>query len=239
MPLPRTRRPWSTLRTEIRRFLKEPTARFWDDVFLLQLANASVDEYTMLMIAQDEGWMNDTLEASLIANEVKYALPEGTGTVRSVCIVHDPGGNDEIVWPLLRDDRLTRAQAIGSSFSFAADNELPPTYRLVGNLIYLSRPPDRSVTNGLQIEAEFAPPRLVADGDMLDKRFPDVFETLLTYDVTIKALEMLLSQGNNASAAAMLTPLKGTRDNLARAYANLTQRRQKSPTFSRPFSTGA
>jgi hypothetical protein len=218
--------------------LREPTASYWTDATLLVLANLSIDEYVMVMIAQDEGWMNDTFETSLVAGEVKYALPEGTGTIRSVSVVSRPGTSEEIEIALTRNDQLNSDRTIGSEFSFSPENGPRPTYRLVGNLIYLSLAPEAAVTNGLKIEGEFAPARLTGDGSVLDKRFPDVFETLLSYDVAVKAFELLAAQGDS-SATGWASPLKSARDAVAARYFNLVARRQKSRTFSGRFSLGS
>lgn len=228
MALPRIRRPWSTIRSEIRILIRETVEGFWTNADLLVFANLSMDKYVMLMILEDEGWMSDTFQTDLTAGEIKYALPEGTGTVKQVGIVFHPGAPDEYVEYLVRDDKLATGQAVGSEHYFSVENGDRPTFRIVGNLLYLSRPPDRTVVNGLQIEAEFAPARLTGDSSVFDKRFPDVFETMVTYDVAITALEIEAAQGQE-TAAGSAEALKPRRDQLEQIFRELIRVRMKVP----------
>ena len=89
----RARRVWSTMRTEVRRLLRETVAAdsFWTDPELLDYFNHAIDLRVMILADQHEGWVTDTYDADLVANQNEYLIPEGTGRIKRILIVNTEG----------------------------------------------------------------------------------------------------------------------------------------------------
>ena len=194
--MPRARRAWSTMRTELRRLLRETTAAssFWSDASLLDHFNQSMDLRVMQLAEAHEGWMTDTYDIDSIANQSEYAIPEGTGRIKRIMWVTQEG-SATYETPLTRDERFDRP-LYEPGTSNATGRWYKPTYRLKGEYLILEPAPSETVVDAIRIEPESAPARLAADGDKLDLRFPDVTETLLIYDSWDIAMGVEDAQGN-------------------------------------------
>ena len=199
----RARRAWSTLRTEVRRLLRETTAAgsYWPDADLLDYLNHAIDLRVMQLAEQHEGWVTDTYDADLVANQGEYAIPEGTGRIKRVLIVATEG-SASYEMALVRNERWSEGLYETGAAGADPGRGYRPDYRFKGEFVILSPAPTFARTNGLKFEIEGAPARIAADGDKLDLRFPDSMETLLIYDVWDLAMGVEDSQGNDDTANA-------------------------------------
>jgi hypothetical protein len=177
---------------ELRLILHEDTAAdsFWTDAELLAYFNQAMDLRVMEMADAHEGWMTDPYTADLVAGQVNYTLPEGAGRVKRVLIVVTSGSTTR-EYPLRRNQRWSQAATTTNTSGL----DCLPTYRLMGEMLYLDPPYGKAVTGGLKIEVEAAPARLTAGSSTLAQRFPDVAESLLIYDTALIALAVEGSQG--------------------------------------------
>jgi hypothetical protein len=177
---------------EIRLILHEPVAAnsFWTDPELLMYFNMSIDKRVMELADAHEGWVTDGYTADLVAGQNSYTLPEGCGRVKRVLIVRT-SGSTVVETPLIRNQKWSE-RAVTTNVS---GTDCLPTYRLMGEMLYLDPPYGKAITGGLKIEAETAPARLTAGASTLPQRFPDIMETVLEYDTCLLALAAEGSQG--------------------------------------------
>jgi hypothetical protein len=87
------------------------------------------------------------------------------------------------------------------------------------------------------IDAEDAPARLAADGDMIDLSFPDIMETLLVYDTVVLALAMEHSMGNLPEDYT--NQIKEFRDAFEAIFLDYCSDRTEGFVRGRPFRLGA
>jgi hypothetical protein len=224
------------MRSEIRRLLRETTSAtsFWDDTDLLDMFNQVADLRANQMMAVDEGWFTDRLEADIVANQKEYTLPEGTDRVKRILLQFTEGGITRET-PLIRHERWSESMATVSGTATTAGGTLP-TYRLVGELIYLEPPPTVARTNGLVIESESLPARLTVDGSKLSLKFPSLCETLLIYDTWDVALGVEDAQGN--VDGQVRGRLQRFHQKYEAAFLELITSRSNGRHFSTAFSLG-
>lgn len=232
----RARRDWQTQRAELRRLLRETTAAnsYWDDTDLLDYYNQAIDLRTIDLAQANEGWVTDPVQTDIIANQAEYLLPEGTGRVKRVLRVFNPGTNNEVKVPLTRFERWSYPTP---KYSGIGDSRHTPTYRLVGDLLYLEPPPTTSETNGLLLEIDVAPARISLDTDKLDQRFPDIMETLLIYDAWDLALGVELSMGSDVNQAT-IDRLSRFHQKYEARFLDYIETRSFGRVFSLPYSLG-
>lgn len=231
--MPRTRRQWSALRADVRTLLRETTAAtsFWDDPLLLQLFNQSMDMRVMELAEQHEGWVTETWDTNIVSGQGVYTLPEGTGRPKRIAI-RLTDGPTTVEHTLTRAERWSGTLTTGTS-AVGGARGYQPTYRLVGNFIKLEPAPNYSETDGLAIDFEYAPDRLVNDTDELDPSFPDVMESLLIYDTVVLAYELEDAQGQGAPAGLMRA-----RQEFAARFFDYTALRSQGRTFGTPWQQG-
>lgn len=233
--MPRTRRQWSALRTEIRRLLRETdsSTSYWSDALLLDLANQCLDRLFMQLVNADEGWLTSEETQDILEDTREYAIPEGVGRLKRVVIVRDEGGDYEV--PLARDEKW--GSAVHHSDSASLNHGAYPTYRIVGNNVVLEPKPRETITDGLRLEGEAAPPRLTGDSSTLAAGLPtDVMETVLIYDVVVAALAVEASQGDLPETYVNhLVTHKAAIDAQWRDYI---ERRSAGRVFGQPFRLG-
>ncbi len=230
--MPRARRQWTTIRSDIRQILRETdsTTSFWTDAQLLIYANTMIDRRVMQLASLDENWVVDEYETNLVSGQRDYTLPEGTGRVIRVNLVYTQGGQTI-------EREIPRREQIGETVIHGTGNTdiatYYPTYRLQGPLLALEPWPEFALTGGLRIDLEVAPDRLVNDTDYLDRRFPDVFESLLTLDVAIFALAVEHSQGD--SPDNYLNHLRGLQAEYEAIFLDYAQERTQGIVAGRGF----
>lgn len=233
----RARRTWTTMLAEIRRLLRETTASssFWSDALLLDLFNQAIDLRVMDLAEAHEGWVTEITETNTVADQSEYTLPEGTGRVKRILLVFNPGTNNEYSVPLTRAERWSRPVAAKSN-QFGDGGSIG-SYRLVGELLYIEPAPGNSIVNGLRIESEIAPARLTAGSDKLDLAFPDVMETMLIYDTACAALAIEEAQGE-APAGRRTNDLTTLRDRYEVRFMSYIETRSYGRTFSEAYHLG-
>lgn len=185
--MPRARRPWSEIRDEVRLLLRETVAAdsFWSNTDLLTYANQAKDLRDLMLAEQDEGWNTEVFTAPLTSG-VSYDLPEGAGEVKAVRLRTTVGGVTRSSAPLERSEGYANGRIVsGSSPStWWGGRAALPSYRLLESSIELDRPaPNVTGSDLLVIELAGASTRLANDADKLSLRYPDLFETLLIYDI--------------------------------------------------------
>jgi hypothetical protein len=232
--MPRARRQWSLIRADIRNLLRETTAglSFWTDAELLLYANLCQDLRVIQMMETHEGWFTDRFEANLVAGQAEYTVPEGTDRIKRV-LLRFPDENLEI--PLMRHERWSEPVQHTGAMASGTHGSLP-TYRMVGELLFLEPRPTVSRTNGLLIELEGLPARLVDDTSKLDLKFPSMIETLLTMDVWDVAMGVEDAQGNIDPQVA--GRLKAFHQKVESAFAEAVALRTHGRVFSMPFNLG-
>jgi hypothetical protein len=233
----RARRAWSTIRdTDIRPLLRETTAAssYWADSELLLYANLSIDLRAGQMMEYHEGWFVDRFLTNLVANQKEYTLQEGADRIRRILMNFNDGGNSFEV-PLQRLERHSEPVASAGNSSVGGTGVVP-SYRLMGELIYLEPAPTENRTNGLIIECESLPARLTGDADKLDLKFPSLMESLLVYDVVESAMAVEDSQGNvNPEVRGRIAAM---RTQYERMFEAACEQRSFGRSFSTPFYLG-
>lgn len=234
--MPRTRRAWSAIRTDIRTLLRETdsAASFWTNAELLLYFNACIDNRVQQLAVLDEGWVTDQWTADLVANQREYPVPEGAGRIKRVSLKFTLGAST-IEIPLDRDEKWARA-VVHTTGVPGSIEQYRPTYQLQGNLIILEPAPGFALNEALMIDLESAPARLSADGDMLDYRFPDVMETLLIYDTAVMALDVEHAQGNTPEG--YINHIRSFRDKYENVFLEYCSDRTEGRVIGQRFRLG-
>jgi hypothetical protein len=196
----RARREWSAILAEIRLMLRESSAAtsYWTDAQLLLLFNLHMDRRALQLQNAVEGYFTDSAAQNIVAGTASYALPEGTGRPRRIMIRRTSGGNTVDI-PIERNERWTQpsySSTTGVDYTYCL-----PTFKFHGANVILSPTPNVSMTNGLVIEFECLPARVTSAGGEASKlhlAFPDIAETLLTYDTVVAAFDMESAQNDLA-----------------------------------------
>jgi hypothetical protein len=188
----------------------------------------------MQLAEAHEGWMTEVSEVDTVANQTVYNIPEGTGRVKRVLLAFT-SGTRTVYQPLTRDERWDKSTVSDTANAVLGPLDLP-TYRLLNNDLYLEPAPGTARTNGLRLEHESLPDRLVNDGDKLDLRWPDVMESLLVYDIWDLAVGVEDAQGNVDER--VMGRLRKVHQKYEGLFALFTEERSFGRTFSQPFSLG-
>jgi hypothetical protein len=106
----------------------------------------------------------------------------------------------------------------------------------VGELLLLEPRPTVSRTNGLLIELESLPARLVDDTSKLDLKYPSLIETLLTFDVWDIALGAEDAQGN--IDPQVQGRLKAVHQKYEAMFSQTVELRSHGRVYSTPFYLG-
>ncbi len=233
----RARRDWSAMLVEIRLILREETAAdsFWDDALLLNCFNECMDLRVMELAEAHEGWITDTFQADIVAGQADYALIEGADRVKRVQRVYTEGSRTFKV-PLTRFERW--GESTYNDSSALQGNSAAPTYRVLGNLIRLEPTPTESEVNGLEIDVEFLPDRLVNTTDKLSDRFPTAMETLLIFDTVVLAMSIEAAKDPEAGNFRPSSMLLDRRNEYAGRFIEFTAVRTFGRTFTQGFDLG-
>jgi hypothetical protein len=232
----RARREWSSILADIRLMLRESTAAtsYWTDPQLLLLFNNQMDMRALQLQNAVEGYFTTSTTSNIVSGTASYALPEGTGRPRRVLLRRTFGSDTQDI-PLTRDEKWDRPvynAASGADYNYAV-----PTYKLHGANVVLSPTPTSSITNGLVVEYECLPDRLVNTTDKISLAFPDITETLLIYDTVVAAFDMEASQNDLAPEyTAGIRLFHATLTSQWEQYIEL--RTQGSPVRGTPFYLG-
>jgi hypothetical protein len=235
--MPRARRAWSDIRPAIRRLLRETdeTNPYWSNALLLDIFNDEMDKHTMNLALSTEGWVTDEYVTSIVANQREYTLPEGAGRVKRVSVVRSVGGADyEVV--LNRNERWSGQIYHSTSTTFAVGDP-PPTFRLVGELVYIEATPREAITNGLRIDIESTVARLTGDASKLSTKFPSVLETLLKYETALGALRVEAAQGGKVDDDVK-SGLEDMRDEFLPPWYAYIEERTTARVFTQPMYFG-
>ncbi len=172
-----------TAKTRIRRYLKEVTAStsYWDDAFLKQLFNAQYLRRCAQLIMAYEGWFTNVATRDIVADQDRYAFPQGFQRLRKLELVRTDGRTVPI-------QRFERHEEINPPEGESID-QFFPTWRPISNGFVLEPKPKESQTGGLRIEYEGLPARLEADGDSIHPSFPDILDELLILDTVVAAFD--------------------------------------------------
>lgn len=243
--MPRTRRTWKSLRDEARRLLREPEPTGppgvdedtgWDNQDLLDFANQSIDFRGMEMMEAHEGWMTNVFATPLVGNQREYQLPEGISRIKRIVLRFNEGGRSFEI-PLIRAERWSEPMFEDNSVAAGGSVGTIPTYRMMGDKIFLEPPPTTGANTQLLIEAEGLPPRLIGnDNDLLPQVFPDIYETLFIYDIVATALAQEDSQGNLQEG--YVNHLGQIRRRYEKAWADTIAVRTHGRVFSSPYYLG-
>lgn len=228
----RTRRVWSSLRDDIRRWLNDDsTPTQWSDADLLAFFNESKDHREMELYEQHEGYGVFRYNDSLVAGQQEYALPEETGRIRTLWIV-DSGGSQKRA---VQQDRQFTGTYLGDDNQAGTSHY---SYSLKDNHVFLYPCPSQSVTNGLQFEIEVATERIVNDNDKLPDSWPPFIETLLVYDTAIAALDQQsTSEGDQGESQRLF--LSRRRERYEDMWFEYTASRTTSVVMSPGWNQGA
>lgn len=236
--MPRARRAWSLILAEIRRLLRETVAAdsFWSDADLLDAFNTAQDLRYMDLCDADEGWFTEPYVANIVANQKEYTIPEGMDRVKRVVLIFAEGGRT-IEVPLTRNERWSDTTTTQSGVAAGSIGALP-TYRIVGEEIWLEPPPTQARTNGIRIELEAAPARLVDGNSKIDLKWPAIAETLMIYDTWDIAVGMEDAQDLVSGNPVALGRLARVHSKLEAKWHQFIERRSYGRTYSTPFYTG-
>jgi len=233
----RVRENWSTILAGVRLLLRETDAAksYWSDATLLMLFNDALDQRTMEMIEEDEGWTVDEFVAGLVANQREYVLPEGGDRVRRVWFIRTEGTR-VIEQEIKRDERPFDGIVHGNSGMSVAAGFYRPTFRIQGDLLLLEPRPDASYSGGLRVEFEALQPKLTGGDSKIPARYPVATETLLKYDTAIKA--KALENNQDKPDADFVNGLREERVLIEAAWRQFVKKRTSSVIFSRPLTLG-
>lgn len=232
----RARRAWSDIRDDIRSLLRETTAAasFWSDADLQLYWNLCQDMRAAEMMLAHEGWWKERKSVALVSQQKEYLMEEGTDRIKRIMVVHTAGARI-VEQTLVRDERHDAGFVTDTGGGLTGLGTLP-TYRLVGDLIYLEPPPAEVANKTLVIELESAPEWIAADGTKPDYRWPSIAETMLILDCAIFALKIENSQGNADPGVQM--GLEATRAEMDRTWKKVISTRSYGPTYARRNSMG-
>lgn len=229
----RSRRPWSTLRTEMRRYLGDTDAPYtYSDELLLDAFNFALDDRALDLGLEQQFYTTRRFLSDLVAGQAFYDLPEAIGRVVRVLRRFDDGREFELV-RFQGEEEPTATSAIGP-YSL-------PTYRFLGANIRLSPPPSAAQTDGLVIEAEIAEDHFTGDANLLPLSWPIWMEELLKLDAMLIVLEQEQEEGGElqADGESSTLRLRERRSKYARKLEDYLQRRTLSPGAVKRYQQGA
>ena len=217
---------------KIRRYLKEtnPNTSYWDDNFVAQLFNAQYRKRCTQLIMAFEGWFVNVSQRDIVANQARYAYPEGFIRQHKLEMVRSDG----TTVPIQRHERHFFANPTDSSGSSGGDSYLP-FYRLQGNGFILEPTPTETVTNGMQLEWVGVPVELSADGDVCHPSFPEIFEELLVIDTVINAFDAEGQMESGAGYGALAKSLLRQRMEMEEHFERFIEMRTVATQEVQPF----
>jgi hypothetical protein len=180
--------------------------------------------------------VTDEYVTSIVADQREYTIPEGAGRIKRVSIVRVVDGADyEVV--LNRNERWSGS--IYHDDGVILDvGDSPPSFRLVGELIYIEPTPREAITNGLRIDVESTVARLAAGTSKLSTKFPSVLETLLKYETALGAIRVEAAQGPTSQDEGHRNHLEAMRDEFLGPWFAFIEERTTARVFSTPMYFG-
>lgn len=230
----RTRRAWSELRTDIRRWLNDEdvSTPHWSDADLLAFFNECKDEREMHLFTQAEGYGVFRYSDSIVAGQQEYALPEEAAAIRTVFIKTSGGEYKKAI----HQDRQFAGSYQGDTTQ--SGTAYGYTYQLLDNHLFLYPCPSESVTDGIQYHLEATSERIANDSDKVPDSWPPFIETLLIYDTAISALDQQ-STGEGDLGESQRNFLSRKRERYEDLWDNYTASRTTSYVTSPGFNWGA
>jgi len=231
----RQRRTQGQMAAEVRRMLRETVTAesYWTDQDILDAMNRCIDFRTLEMAEEHEGWFVAQLVTDIVANQREYEMPTNAGRPRRIGL-RFTSGSSVTEFDLWRDDRLGADYSTGSGPFYGYG--VRPTVRTVGNLLLLEPPPTMAQAQGLLVETEVAPPRLVDANSTIPDPFPDLFENLLVHDCFDDLVGIEDAQGNVNEQARGRIQIR--HQALVKAWRNYTPLRMDARVLGRAFSMG-
>lgn len=191
----------------------------------------------MQLATLDEGWVTDQYYANLVADQREYPVPEGAGRIKRVSLLWTRG---QTTWEVPLERREYWGEPVAHTAGQGSIDTYRPTYQLQGNLIILEPAPGFAQSNALMIDLELAPNRLTGDADEIDLRFPDVMETLLTYDTAVMALQIEKSQdGARDAVGEIMDDIRGFQRRYENMFIDYCTDRTEGVVRGRPYKLGA
>lgn len=226
----RARRQLSELITEIQSILGETNSPFFTSALLTTLLNQCMDERLVDLMEQHEGWGIEVYTANLVADQATYPIPEGVSRVKRIFIVSEDG---DLKRALDQDRQIEGTYLTGSS---SGD---PVTYRILDQYLALYPAPSESIPDGLELECEVLPARLVNDADKIPLSWPLTYETLLVLDTAIAALDYEAAQGEGSQRdGAFRNSFEYRRDRLEKKLSDHISERSFGRVISKSFDWG-
>ena len=146
------------MRTKVRTYLSESSARFFTNAELNQYINAAYNEYTIQIIQSGQDYFKKLDNLDLVANQARYDLsalfPDFflASQIRRIT----PYGTIPLKW----DERRYIPTYTTPSFT---DSYYTPTVRRMGVNIQFDPPPTFSETDAMSVEYYYTPASLVND----------------------------------------------------------------------------
>jgi len=174
---------FSNFIVRVRRYLNEETSSKsrWSDAFLQQLFNAQYRKRAGELYMAHEGYFTMVATRDVVADQSRYAWPDGFSRLLKMEVVRDDGRRV----PIQREERHYNVLTPPNS---GGDDWLP-TYRPIGSGFVLEPASNQTITNGLRIEYTGVPEELTENNDRLHSDFPALVDELLVLDTVVAALD--------------------------------------------------
>lgn len=183
------------LRTRVRAYLDEPTARFWSDAELNNWINQAYFYNYMELVDAYENYFATIVYYDIIAGVETYALPPDFDKFR---LIERVINNTQTI-PLQEFNRFESPNLIGG---YSATDLNLPTYRFVGANFVLEPTPQVTILGGLRLEYVPAPISMVADADQPRSTFLDHWQEIIVLRAVISAKlkeELVSNEGADTS----------------------------------------
>lgn len=169
--------------TRVRQILHEikESSSHYSNTFLKQLFNDNYRRRCTQLTMAHEGYFTDIATRDLVAEQERYAWPNGFERLLKMEIVRSDGRTV----PVIRQERHYATKQTAST----GVDVFMPTYRPVGSGFVLEPAPSESKTDALRIEYVGLPAELEDDADELHADFPRSFASLLVYDTVASSLD--------------------------------------------------
>lgn len=167
----------------VRRYLNEedPSKSRWTDPFLKQLFNTQYRKRCGELYMAHEGYFTMVATRDVIADQNRYAWPDGFQRLLKLEIVRSDGRRQPV-------QRAERHYHVLHTPHSGGDDWLPD-YRPIGSGFVLEPASNQNISGGLHIEYTGVPEELDSDGDFLHSDFPTMLDEILTLDTVIVALD--------------------------------------------------
>lgn len=143
-------------------------------------ANFGLDRVTMLILKADGKWQHDDtvqttelldVSTALVSGTKKYAIPV-TWLKISMVRIKDSGGN----WKILNNQKDRKQW---SDSQLTASSGEPKEYDLLGNWLYLDKPPNYASTGGLEVTYQRGPSYFITTDTTKTPGFASHFHRLI------------------------------------------------------------